>query len=89
MIEQNYTIWNEEGLHLRPAAKFVKLASRYKCEVWVTLDDEEINGKSIMGLAMLAAGKDSVITLQTDGEDEEAAQEAIGALVKSGFENEV
>ena len=56
------TIPNEEGLHARPAAKFVKLANRFPCEIWVEKDDEEINGKSIMGLMMLAAAKGSVIT---------------------------
>ncbi len=55
------TIPNEDGLHARPAAKFVKLASRFNCDVWVEKDDEEINGKSIMGLMMLAAAQGSVI----------------------------
>jgi len=80
------TIPNEDGLHARPAAKFVKLASRFDCEVWVEKDDEEINGKSIMGLMMLAAAQGSVIKVSTEGADAEAALEKLSALVNSGFE---
>jgi len=80
------TIPNEDGLHARPAAKFVKLASRFSCEVWVEKDDEEINGKSIMGLMMLAASQGSVIRVSTEGEDADAALEQICKLVNSGFE---
>ena len=80
------TIPNEDGLHARPAAKFVKLATRYTCDVWVTKDDEEINGKSIMGLMMLAASQGSVIQVTTEGPDAEEALEKLSALVTSGFE---
>ena len=80
------TIPNEDGLHARPAAKFVKLASRFDCEVWVEKDDEEINGKSIMGLMMLAAAQGSVIKVWSEGADAEAALEKLSALVNSGFE---
>lgn len=83
------TIQNEDGLHARPAAKFVKLANRYRCEIWVEKDDEEINGKSIMGLMMLAAGQGSVIHVTAEGEDAEAALEKIAELVGSGFAAEV
>lgn len=83
------TISNEEGLHARPAAKFVKLANRFSCEIWVEKDDEEINGKSIMGLMMLAAGQGQLITVSAEGEDAEAALEQISALVNSGFEAEI
>ena len=82
------TIPNEDGLHARPAAKFVKLASRFDCEVWVEKDDEEINGKSIMGLMMLAAAQGSVIKVSTEGADAEAALEKLSALVNSGFEED-
>ena len=82
------TIPNEDGLHARPAAKFVKLASRFACEVWVEKDDEEINGKSIMGLMMLAAAQGTTIRVSAEGEDAEAALEKLSALVNSGFENE-
>lgn len=80
------TIPNEDGLHARPAAKFVKLASRFSCEVWVEKDDEEINGKSIMGLMMLAASQGSVIKVSAVGTDAEAALEKLSDLVNSGFE---
>lgn len=80
------TIPNEDGLHARPAAKFVKLASRFACDVWVEKDDEEINGKSIMGLMMLAAAQGSVIKVSAEGDDAEAALEHLSKLVNSGFE---
>ncbi|NLT69935.1 MAG: HPr family phosphocarrier protein [Verrucomicrobiaceae bacterium] len=80
------TIPNEDGLHARPAAKFVKLASRFACDVWVEKDDEEINGKSIMGLMMLAAAQGSVIRVTTEGDDDADALEQLRKLVESGFE---
>ncbi|NRB76685.1 MAG: HPr family phosphocarrier protein [Verrucomicrobiales bacterium] len=80
------TIPNEEGLHARPAAKFVKLASRFSCEIWVEKDDEEINGKSIMGLMMLAAAQGAVIKVSAEGDDAEEAISKITELVNSGFE---
>ena len=80
------TIPNEDGLHARPAAKFVKLASRFACDVWVEKDDEEINGKSIMGLMMLAAAQGSVIRVSAEGADAEDAIEVLSKLVNSGFE---
>ena len=54
---QEFTIVNKMGMHARPAAQFVKRANRYQCDVWVEKDDEQVNGKSIMGLMMLAAGQ--------------------------------
>ena len=83
------TIPNEEGLHARPAAKFVKLANQFSSEIWVEKDDEEINGKSIMGLMMLAAAKGSVIRVSAEGDDAETALERISELVNSGFEVDV
>ncbi len=80
------TIPNEEGLHARPAAKFVKLASQFSSEIWVEKDDEEINGKSIMGLMMLAAAQGSVIKVSAEGDDAEQAIAKITELVNSGFE---
>ncbi|MGB0152495.1 MAG: HPr family phosphocarrier protein [Verrucomicrobiales bacterium] len=80
------TIPNDEGLHARPAAKFVKLASRFSCEIWVEKDDEEINGKSIMGLMMLAAAQGAVIKVSAEGDDAELAISKITELVNSGFE---
>ncbi len=83
------TIPNEEGLHARPAAKFVKLANQFPCEIWVEKDDEEINGKSIMGLMMLAAARGSVISVSAEGEEAETALEKLTELVDSGFEIDV
>jgi len=83
------TIPNEEGLHARPAAKFVKLANQFPCEIWVEKDDEEINGKSIMGLMMLAAAEGSVISVSAEGEKSETALEKLAELVDSGFEIDV
>lgn len=80
------TIPNEDGLHARPAAKFVKLASRFKSEIWVEKDDEEINGKSIMGLMMLAAAQGAIIRISAEGEDADQALESLSGLVRSGFE---
>ncbi|MEM9281377.1 MAG: HPr family phosphocarrier protein [Verrucomicrobiota bacterium] len=80
------TIPNEEGLHARPAAKFVKLANQFSCEIWVEKDDEEINGKSIMGLMMLAAAQGAVIKVTAEGSDADEALSRITELVNSGFE---
>lgn len=82
------TISNKDGLHARPAAKFVKLATKFPCDVWVEKDDEEINGKSIMGLMMLAAGHGSVITVAAEGEDADQALDALAALVERKFEED-
>jgi phosphocarrier protein len=88
MPTRELTIPNEEGLHARPAAKFVKLANQFSCEIWVEKDDEEINGKSIMGLMMLAAGQGEVIIVSAEGEDADTALERLSALVNSGFESD-
>ena len=85
MPEQEFTIPNPEGLHARPAAKFVKLANRFESEIWVTKDDEEINGKSIMGLMILAAEHGSKITVSAEGADAEEALKQLGALIEGGF----
>ena len=83
------TIPNEEGLHARPAAKFVKLANQFSCEIWVEKDDEEINGKSIMGLMMLAAAQGTVIKVSAEGSDADDAIARLTVLVESGFETDV
>ena len=88
MAEQNFTIPNPEGLHARPAAKFVKLANRFESEIWVQKGEEEINGKSIMGLMILAAEQGAVITVIAEGPDENEAITQIGSLIDSGFESE-
>lgn len=77
--EQTVKVQNQHGLHARPAAEFVKLASSFESEVKVSKDQLEVNGKSIMGVLMLAAEPGSVLTIEADGVDAEAA---VGALVE-------
>ncbi len=78
-------IENRNGLHARPAAMFVKISSRYRSEVWVEKDGERVNGKSIMGLMMLAAGKGSKLSILADGVDAEKAVAEIRNLVETRF----
>ena len=85
MIERTVGIVNELGLHARPAAEFVKTAGRFACAVTVRKDGMEVNGKSIMGMMMLAAEMGSELVLIADGDDAEAALDALEALVKAGF----
>lgn len=84
-IEKKFIIQNESGLHARPAAMFVKLANRFVADIWVEKDEEQVNGKSIMGLMMLAAGPGSVVLITVEGDDAEAAMKAIAELVDGGF----
>ena len=84
-IEKELTIRNKMGMHARPAAQFVKRASKYQCDVWVEKDDEPVNGKSIMGLMMLAAGRGEKIKIIAEGTDAEAAVADLEELVTSGF----
>ena len=85
MLNKELTIRNKMGMHARPAAQFVKRASKYKCDIWVEKDEEPVNGKSIMGLMMLAAGRGETIKLITDGIDAEAAMADLEELVNTGF----
>ena len=78
-------IINKLGLHARASAKLTQLAGKYKCEVWMAKGSRRINAKSIMGVMMLAAGKGSKVTLETDGEDENEAMEALLALIADYF----
>ena len=73
---------NRLGLHARPAAMFVRVASRFRAEVWVKKEGEEVNGKSIMGLMMLAAGQGSKLHIRSEGPDAENALEEIEELIK-------
>ncbi len=81
-------IRNKFGLHARPAAEFVKLASRFDCEVRVRKDELEVNGKSIMGVMMLAAEFDSEIEIQAEGTDSADALRELTALVENRFGEE-
>ncbi len=82
------TITNRLGMHARPAAMFVKAASRYKSEIWVEKDGDQINGKSIMGLMMLAAGPGSKLLLTAEGPDAQEALEEIHQIVLAKFHEE-
>jgi len=85
VVEREAKIVNPLGMHARPAAEFVKVANRFKAAVEVRKDDVAVNGKSIMGVMMLAAECGSSLLLRTEGEDAEAAMAALLALVADGF----
>ncbi|CAN5529536.1 HPr family phosphocarrier protein [soil metagenome] len=87
-VEKEITIINRLGLHARPAAMFVRIASRHRCDIWVAKDDEEINGKSIMGLMMLAAGQGSKLRVRAEGPDAAQAVQEIEELIQSRFNEE-
>ncbi len=78
-------IVNKLGLHARASAKLTQLASKYKSEVWITRNNKRVNGKSIMGVMMLAAGKGSRISVETTGEDEHECSAALTTLVAERF----
>ena len=88
MAQRELTIQNKLGIHARPAAQFVKMASRFSAEIRVEKDGEEVDGKSIMGLMMLAAGHGSVITVAAQGYDADQALEALAGLVEARFEED-
>jgi phosphocarrier protein HPr len=84
-LEKDIPIINRLGLHARPAAMFVRIASRYRSEVWVAKEGEEVNGKSIMGLMMLAAGQGSTLHVRCEGPDADKAMEELEELIKARF----
>jgi phosphocarrier protein HPr len=84
--ERTVTIANRVGLHARPAAEFVKLAGRYRCDVKLAKDDLTVDGKSIMGVMMLAAEHGSSVTITTDGTDETEAMKSLAAFLESDME---
>ena len=88
MAKKDFTILNKLGIHARPAAQFVKTANRFQSDIYVEKDGEEVDGKSIMGLMMLAAGHGSVISVNAEGSDADAALDAIGDLITRKFEEE-
>ena len=85
MMERTVEIVNRNGLHARPAAEIVKLSSRFNCEITLVRDDLEVNGKSIMGVMMLAAEYGSNILVRANGPDAEQAVNAIAELVAAKF----
>ena len=82
------TILNTLGMHARPSARFVKVSNRYKAEIWVEKDGEQVNGKSIMGLMMLAAGQGSKLRVTAEGPDAQKAIEDLEHLVQARFDEE-
>ena len=85
MIRTNTTISNKLGLHARASAKLTKLAGSYPCDVWISRGDRRVNAKSIMGVMMLAAGIGSDVTVETNGEREQEAMDALLALIADKF----
>ena len=85
MTSQDVTVVNQLGMHARAAAKFVHVATRFEAHVRVARDRREMDGKSIMGILLLAAPRGSTITMSADGSDEQDAVSARVALVRSGF----
>lgn len=79
------TICNKLGMHARASAKFVTLATGFSCDITLSRNNQEVNGKSIMGIMMLAASIGSSIKICSSGEDEEKATSALAELVRSGF----
>jgi phosphocarrier protein len=88
MLRKEYLIINKLGLHARASALFVKTASRFKADVKLAKEGVEVNGKSIMGIMMLAASKGTTVSLSVDGADEVEALQTIGDLIINGFGEE-
>lgn len=86
MISRDIEIKNKLGLHARAAAKLVHTAARFKSDIKVRKGDEEVDGKSILGILLLAAGRGSVVTIRADGEDERDALDAVEKLIDSKFD---
>ena len=84
-VKRSYEIVNELGLHARAAAQFVKLAASYEAELTIAKDGQAVNGKSIMGIMMLAASVGTTIDLEAEGKDAEALLDALGALIAAKF----
>jgi phosphocarrier protein HPr len=87
-IRREIRIPNKYGLHARPAAQFVKTASRFACDVYVGKEELEVNGKSIMGMMMLAAECGSTIVIRANGVDSAAAVDELAGLVERGFDED-
>ena len=89
MITRKATIVNKLGLHARPCAQLVSVASRYESEIYFLKEGLRVNGKSIMGVMVLAAEKGTEIGIEAQGPDEEEAVEALAEVIKSGFGEEI
>lgn len=86
MAERSVQIVNKNGLHARPAAEIVKTAAKYASDIVLVRDELEVNGKSIMGVMMLAAGIGTPLTIRVDGPDEQSALTAVAALFERKFD---
>lgn len=86
MIKTQVDIINKLGLHARASSKFTQLATTFKSEIWLARNQRRVNGKSIMGVMMLAAGKGSTVELEVNGEDEQKASDALIALINNRFD---
>ncbi len=85
MVERSVEVLNAHGIHARPAAEIVKIAAKFSANITIIRDDLEVNGKSIMGVMMLGAECGAIIVLRAEGDDEEAAVDALAALVATRF----
>ena len=85
IVEKNCTVRNKMGLHSRPAALIVQTANKFPCEVTLVKDGQNVNGKSIMGVLMLAAAQGTVITVRAEGEDAQKCLDALSTLFDKGF----
>ncbi len=86
MVERDVEIRNKLGLHARAAAKLVHTAARFKADIKIRKGDEEVDGKSILGILLLAAGRGSIVTLKVNGEDERDALDAVEKLIDAKFD---
>ena len=85
MAQVQVEIINKLGLHARASSKFTQLAGRYASEIWISRNNRRVNAKSIMGVMMLAAGIGTEVTIETDGEREQEAMDALRALIDDKF----
>jgi phosphocarrier protein HPr len=88
MLIDDFVIPNKLGLHARASALLVKTASRFKSDIKIEREDIEVNGKSIMGIMMLAAAKGCVIRVKIEGDDQDDAMKTLGELIRNGFGEE-
>jgi phosphocarrier protein len=89
LVEKDCLVRNRMGLHARPAAKLVQAANKFRCEVTLTKDGQDVNAKSIMGVLMLAAAQGTQVHVKAEGENAEAAVAAIAALFDKGFDEQM
>ncbi len=87
-VEKTVTIPNRLGIHARPASLLAQTAGRFQSQIWIEKDGIEVNARSILGLMMLVAGQGTEITIKAEGEDAEAAVDALARLVEEGFGEE-